>query len=349
MPDTPRLPVDTDAQKIGRAAASIAGAWFTKPERGLIWRPGRQDEDFGIDGELELTGVTVSGLLVKVQIKGTRNTEALVERGGQRIPIRAETMNYWAAIHLPVVVFLVNVDAEEIYWTQPDPIFDAAAPGVTFTLERRLNGDPGAFVDMLYRLAQTPSSSAVLDHVGLFIEWWTELREPIDRFDSWSPVNERDIPRLELLFEHVVRLRALLGLAEEPIPPWAFWLARSECAERLLETFSNDTGLVHAVASEMFAYLEPLFIDALVRAGEIAKHNDVIDTHSRLAALVEDGVLERTHLQQLIGPDAEAVPIDHRGAGYRRLTVLGTAEAQATFEALLESKGARRLQLYPDT
>jgi hypothetical protein len=343
----PRLPVDSDSQKIGRSAASIAGTWFTKRERGLIWREGRQDEDFGVDGELELTGVTVSGLLVKVQIKGTQNTEALLKNGAQRVRIRAETMNYWAAIHLPVVVFLVNVDTEEIYWTQPDPIFDAAAPGVTFTLERRLNADPGGFVDILYRLAQTPSSSAVLDHVGLFIEWWTELREPIDRYDRWSPVDEQHIPRLELLYEHVLRLRGLLGLAEEPIPPWAFWLDRSECAEHLSKGFSNETGLVHVVASEMFAYLEPLFIDALVRAGEIAKHDDVIETHPRLARLVEDGVLKRPRLQTRLAPDAEAAPIDHRG-DYQQLTVLRSLEAQIAFEALLESKGARRLLLYPD-
>jgi hypothetical protein len=343
----PRLPIDTDAQKIGRAAASIAGTWFTKPERGLIWRPGRQDEDFGLDGELELTGVTVSGLLVKVQIKGTRNTVALVKRGAQRISMRPETMNYWAAIQLPVVVFLANVDTEEIYWTQPDPIYAAASPGVTFTLERRLNADPGGFVDMLYRLAQTPSSSAVLDHVGLFIEWWTELREPMDRYDRWTPVDGQEIPRLELLYEHVLRLRGLLGLAEEAMPPWAFWLDRSECAEHLAEGFSNDTGLVHVVVSEMFAYVEPLYIDALARAGEIANHADVIDTHPRLARLVEDGVLERPRLQALLGPDAEFAPIDHRGADHRQLTVLQTSEAQAAFEALLESKGARRLQLYP--
>lgn len=56
-----QMPRDSKRQKTGRRAKSFAAAWLE--EHGMIWRDGDAEADFGIDGEIELTGEELTGLV----------------------------------------------------------------------------------------------------------------------------------------------------------------------------------------------------------------------------------------------------------------------------------------------
>lgn len=218
------MPRDRRSQKIGRQGPAIAHVWFEK--HGLIWRPGDTATDFGVDGELEITAAEVSGLLIKAQIKGVAGA-SFTAAGVHPVVVKATTMNYWAALHLPVVAFLVDTQTERIYWTQPSPIFDEKTPRLVF--RSCPDDDPAAFVGMLRQLAQWPMSSAVLDHVDSFLDVYLDLRSDIlGERDRGYDAEPHEVLHIELLYEHVLRLRGLLGLADTPIVPLSAWRSRSD-------------------------------------------------------------------------------------------------------------------------
>lgn len=334
------MPRDTRSQKIGRQAPSIAHVWFEK--HGLIWRPGDTATDFGVDGELEITGNEVSGLLIKAQIKGVAGA-SFTAAGVHTVAVKATTMNYWAALHLPVVAFLVDTQAERIYWTQPSPIFDEKTPKLVFRSDQCPADDPKAFKGMLRQLAQWPTSSAVLDHVDAFLDVYLDLRSDMigDR-DLGYDAEPDEVLHIELLYEHVLRLRGLLGLADTPIVPLSAWRSRSDYIDAQHFDQSSNTGLLDLVAGELLDYLGPIYKEALVRVGEIAADWSVVFSHPRLADCRGSGRLDPTYLDSAF--DRVGSSLAQRGSTRSGRIVDDPTEARAKFEELDRLLAARDLR-----
>ncbi len=71
------------------------------------------DVDLGVDAEIEVIDVNVSTThIIKAQIKSSDN----ISGNKHTVSVKQENVEYWKEINLPVVVFLVDLKTEKIYW-----------------------------------------------------------------------------------------------------------------------------------------------------------------------------------------------------------------------------------------
>lgn len=83
---------------------------------GAIWRPTPND-DYGIDGELELTdsGV-VTGTIIKVQVKSGVSYLRNKSQAGFSFYIDPTDAVYWAGVNFPVILVVYNPVDDKGYW-----------------------------------------------------------------------------------------------------------------------------------------------------------------------------------------------------------------------------------------
>jgi Domain of unknown function (DUF4365) len=325
------MPRDSKRQKTGRQAVRIAAAWLE--EHGLIWRDGDGDADFGIDGEIELAGSELTGLLVKVQVKGTARA-SFTKAGVYKVDVAPTQINYWAAIQLPVVALLVDTTTRRLYWTSPKPVFGESEAKLIFTSGQCLNDDLTNFRQALYQLARWPASTAVLDHVEYFVTALRGLLENgVGERDFGFAVDDSELGLIELIYDHLLRLRGVLGLTKPPVVPLPSWLDRSQYVSEITG-LNSECELLDTVAGELLAYLKPIYLDTLRRVGEIAQHDSAIDSHRRLAGYAASGRLDEDQLATLLDPWQS--PADGFSVRYSRQQLdHRSREAQMRFDTLL--------------
>jgi hypothetical protein len=90
--------------------------------------------------------------------------------------VKVAHLNYWAAIHLPVVALLVDTSTQKLYWTLRTPIVGDSAARLVFTSGQCLNDDLAAFRQTMYQLARWPASTAALAHVQHFVGVFVQLQ-----------------------------------------------------------------------------------------------------------------------------------------------------------------------------
>lgn len=102
---------------------------------GWIFRESGEQDDFGVDGEVEIVDAGyVSGKVFKVQIKGTSATPT----GSPSITLKREHLHYYRSHSLPVLLVLVNCNSGVVYckWFEKT-LLTSLAPGQK-TLKIRL-------------------------------------------------------------------------------------------------------------------------------------------------------------------------------------------------------------------
>jgi hypothetical protein len=335
-----QMPRDTKSQKTGRQGAKIAAAWLERHD--VIWRDGDAEADFGIDAEIELklAGAELTGLLVKVQVKSSENP-VFTRDGNSTVGVKAAHLNYWAALHLPVVALLVDTSLERLYWTLPPPIVGDSETKLVFTGDQCLNDDFVTFRQAMYQLARWPASTAVLDHVEHYVDVFTEL-QLVGEVDFGFAVDRDEFTALELFYDHLLRLRGLVGLTRPPLVPFAWWLDRSQYAEEVIGG-DCDGYLFAWVAGELIDYLRPVYLETLIHVGEVARQESVITSHPRLAGYVAAGTLQRENLVARLDPSRTP---PHTGShGYRLALDHDSRQAQERFDQRLGRAGISRLTL----
>ena len=105
-----------NAKEIGRRAGRIFE--FNLPDNWLF-RSQEDQEDYGIDGEVEITTPQdkATGFIFKAQIKGQK--EVNITDGGKRISfsISLERLQYYMSnLDIAVILFVVDVTNELVYW-----------------------------------------------------------------------------------------------------------------------------------------------------------------------------------------------------------------------------------------
>lgn len=105
-----------NAKEIGRRAGRVFG--FCLPDNWLF-RSQEDQEDYGIDGEVEITTSQdkATGFIFKAQIKGQK--EVNITDGGKRISfsISLERLQYYMSnLEIAVILFVVDVTNELVYW-----------------------------------------------------------------------------------------------------------------------------------------------------------------------------------------------------------------------------------------
>jgi hypothetical protein len=71
--------------------------------------------DYGIDGEIEIVTETglVTGALIKVQVKGTASSVSVCKTG---ISVAVDSVRYWLALPIPVVIVRVTENPNKVLW-----------------------------------------------------------------------------------------------------------------------------------------------------------------------------------------------------------------------------------------
>lgn len=85
-----------------------------------IFRSQEDQNDFGIDGEIELKDKNGKALgknsLFKVQIKGEESSTYINKGKALSFTLKLERLNYYFEFKIPVILVVVEVSSEKIYW-----------------------------------------------------------------------------------------------------------------------------------------------------------------------------------------------------------------------------------------
>jgi len=122
-----------------RSVTGDAGEYFFayKLTSLFSWVVRLLDVDLGVDAEVEVVEDGKSEFrLIKVQIKSSEN----ISGNTHSIYVSEEHISYWKNTNLPVIVCLVDLSTEKIYWRQIESETDYSTSGesckVTFNLSR---------------------------------------------------------------------------------------------------------------------------------------------------------------------------------------------------------------------
>lgn len=105
------MPRRTDSQRIGSLGHKLAMAAF---ETSGQWIARSQDEDFGVDLELEYANPDPSGLFIKVQIKSSGGSHPGSEPIA--IPLESAFLRYAHQCRVPFVVVQVATESGRTWW-----------------------------------------------------------------------------------------------------------------------------------------------------------------------------------------------------------------------------------------
>tara|TARA_R110001583_G_C5664263_1_gene409918 strand:+ start:6038 stop:6955 length:918 start_codon:yes stop_codon:yes gene_type:complete len=106
-----------NAGEIGTEAGRIFE--YNLPSR-WIFRSQEDQNDFGIDGEIELKDDKGKALgkdsVFKVQIKGEENSTYINEGKTLSFTLKMERLKYYFEFNVPVILVVVEVSSENVYW-----------------------------------------------------------------------------------------------------------------------------------------------------------------------------------------------------------------------------------------
>lgn len=106
-----------NANEIGTEAGRIFE--YNLPSN-WIFRSQEDQNDFGIDGEIELKCNTGKALgkdsIFKVQIKGEENSTYINEGNFLSFPLKVEKLKYYLEFKIPVIFVVVEISSEKIFW-----------------------------------------------------------------------------------------------------------------------------------------------------------------------------------------------------------------------------------------
>jgi hypothetical protein len=244
------------------------------------WICREQSSDYGIDVEIELADKHATGWIFKGQVKGhgtiSWNKDSTVLQ-----PVRDSTLAYWRGMRVPVVLFLVDVSHEQVYW----------APGQGVSVETT-----GIRINKADLLPQSLSELKL--HLSTWIDLETSNREILSvariakrlagrqeqtGYDYFMALEDDAYADLAALYEEIVSLRKAVGLPYADLFPWSLWLAR------VRRFFGKNAELMHwGIHDEIMLYLNPLADEAIGRAKEILRMQDVTPENSQAKYFADD-------------------------------------------------------------
>lgn len=199
---------------------------------GWIYRPQEDQNDVGIDAEIEVVDDgDVLGWLLKVQVRGRSSIRW--SNDTYRLTIKRSTYNEWLNVGLPVAVILGDVRSEELFWAVPYGVPEAANPDVavpvTFDRSRVIDED----LSGLRRLIANWRAGYVTDHlneIGPFFRMFRELEEGAGG-DFFLAIDPGLDDKFRLFCAHLNRLHVQVGaLGQVPVPPHSVWVDLSRRA-----------------------------------------------------------------------------------------------------------------------
>lgn len=173
-----------NAKEIGRKAGRIF-SYLLPPN--WIYRSQEDQEDYGIDAEIELVGSDdkATGFIFKVQVKGQENVTFVANGAFVSFDLKVERLRYYMRrVEMPVILVVVDVSTEQVFWASLQDSETYAAE-----LERAAENNQKTVAVRL------PSENVIPDKIF-------ELQEAVKRSMDWSRLHALDrlaVPISELI------------------------------------------------------------------------------------------------------------------------------------------------------
>ncbi len=233
------------------------------------WIVRELDRDYGIDIEVEVVDgdEKVRGRLAKAQVKavGSINWTA---NDDFKHSLSDSTINYWRGLPTPVLIFVYDRAADEIYWArEQDAILTGdEAAGV------RIHKHPVDWTEVASHIDAMNdrfSARALIARAHVTVgRYETKLDEDLD-YDQRNPMDHEEEAKFRRLYADLLDLRQALGLGGDIIQ-WGMWKAMSEKAHPDIGELSWG---IHDLAC---GYLRPLVDE--IREGVVTWLNQNPDT-----------------------------------------------------------------------
>lgn len=253
-----RKPQILDSTKVGTLAVTYIQTIFE--EYGWVFRRADGSTDYGVDAEIELIDNNkVTGKIFKCQIKGTQSID--FDKEFSTVRVNVTTWNNWKDINLPVIVLLCNIETKEVYWALPlgtEPKKDSDSVTLRFYKEHCLNRGFIEFQSVIDSWLENFPKKNILREIPFFHNLFFKDLEPlIDWGDPWCSVEEEYNMKARVFYSHVLELRASLGLRNDVIFPFDYWLIRNQ------GMWDDPQDLYHATISELIFYIKFYYEEAL--------------------------------------------------------------------------------------
>jgi hypothetical protein len=243
MPKRAKQHVSRD-QAVLLAKRCLPPSWIVRDEA--------QDNDYGIDLEVELADTEVAGWFFKVQVKGHQYISWTTE-GTYLQPVREETLNYWRALPVPVVLFVGDLNTGAIYWASGK--VPSGDTGVRVMRRSAIPGDALRLASYVTDWLYERSAKAQVYGLPFFADAWEKVLQQTG-LDCFMPLGPDEYSLLQYVYRQTKLVHDALGLLTDMLP-WAIWPARSRA------TFGNGEDLYWGTYDEVVAYLRPLVEEAL--------------------------------------------------------------------------------------
>lgn len=262
------LPKRPASKRKATEASRAAKAVFE--EAGWIYRNQEDQEDYGIDAEVEVvSGDDVTGWIFKAQVRW-RDIEWNGGIWGMQVDV--STLSLWRELPVPVLVLAYDGPTKALYWTTPSeatPRRGAETVSLRFDQRHILRGQLRD-VAALLQAWRAGYGDRHLEEVPLFFQMFRELEESAQG-DFFLDIGHEIHDRLRLFYRHMLRLRYALGLSMSGVPRVEFW--------RAVEDSLGDHGstLRYGMLATLIDVIRPRYYEALLALVERIDGSESLD------------------------------------------------------------------------
>lgn len=316
LPMDSNLPTSDENNQTGRLGVSQLQVIFEK--EGWIFRRQAGDDDFGIDGEIEIVERNkVTGRIAKCQVKSSKMIT--FKDGESSVSVKTSTYNLWKATPTITILFHVDTSSGTAYWTpalahHPRP--GASSFSVKFDESNDLRHGLSPLRAYLDSWFTARAGDAMLREIPPFHAMYERLKSDVDHYDAWSELAEAEDGDFRLFYRHALRLRLEVGLSNDELPSLDDWYMRNS------GLWNGDSLLFRGTFSEAMKLIGQAYQEALSKVVERVKSTELTVENQDLWNFA-GRITTARHIQQVM--------VDHRESD---------PEFHAAIEAKLKAIGA---------
>lgn len=250
------LPKRPTSHRRGDRAVALARLALPEP-----WIVREQGADYGIDLEVELASDEVTGRLFKCQVKGHKRI-AWTASGTHLERVKPSTAQYWQVLRVPVVLLLVDLERETVYWAEADSRETSANSNVLVSREKLLPRSSHELERHVIDWIDNDIYRRVVWGVPLLAKRLKGRLEACG-YDSFLPLSSEEIEETRDVYESLALLARAVGLNSASMIPWSLWTARSR------KLWGDIEDLCWGTHDEIAHYIKAIYERALPKVIEI--------------------------------------------------------------------------------
>jgi|GEM_PF-4645649 len=227
---------------------------------GWIFRVANKPTDLGTEAEVEkIDKNEITGKVFICQIITKKFTS--FNDGYHFLEIKSSTWYNWKKLNLPIIAFLYDTNTLKTYWTLPlgvEPQNGSNIVRLKFYQAHCLNDKFEEFKSIISSWLTPIQNQNILREIPYFHNMFLDELEPlIDWGDLWCDVDEEYNMKARVFYSHVLSLRTSLGLRNDKIFPFDYWLIRNQ------GIWNEPHNFFYSTISELLAYIKYYYEEAI--------------------------------------------------------------------------------------